>query len=248
MPPTLITAPVIRARHGFTTRAGGVSTGPYQSLNLSRAVGDDPGRVEENRRRVLALFGDPPTAGLDQVHGARVAVAEGPGVYPGDALVTRVPGLLLRVSAADCYPVLLEDPASGAVAAVHAGWRGVAVGVVENTVSALAELSGNDPGGFSAAVGPGICGRCYQVGEEVIRALSRPRLPQTWRPDPGAHGRYRLDLEAAILARLEALGVGRVWTSGRCTFEDEGLFSYRRQGPRSGRMWGLIQGRSDGDL
>ncbi len=241
VPTELITAPVLVSPHGFTTRRGGVSTGPYRSLNLSPGVGDDPDRVAENRRRVLALFGHPPLAELDQEHGARVAVVRAPGRYPGDALVTDRPGLLLRVSAADCYPVLLEDPATGAVAAAHAGWRGVAAGVVENVVGALAKVAGAPPDRLAVAIGPGICGGCYQVGPEVIAAVARAGLPETWRPDPRDQGRYLLDLQAAIVARLRSLGVTRIWASHRCTFEDEELFSYRRQGPKSGRMWGLIQ-------
>jgi len=244
VPLRLIVAPVLTSRHGFTTRRGGVSTGPYRSLNLSLKVGDDPARVAENRRRVLAHFGHPSLAELDQEHGAEVAVVGGPGRYRGDALVTDTPGLLLGVSAADCYPLLLEDPASKAVAAAHAGWRGVAAGVVENVVAALARLGGGAPEGFVAALGPGICGRCYQVGPEVVAAVGA----ENGRPDPAAPGRFRLDLRAAIAARLRGLGLNRIWVSDRCTYEDPELFSYRRQGPRSGRMWGLIQRRDDGTL
>lgn len=231
-----IRAPNLESPHAFTTRAGGVSEGPYATLNLSPAVGDEPARVAENRRRVRAAFGDPPEFALDQVHGNRVVVAEGPGIGEGDGAVTRVPGLLLRVSVADCYPVLLEDPESGAVGAVHAGWRGVAAGIVENAVRTLQEAFGSDPRRLRVAIGPGICGKCYQVGPEVAEAVGGFAFP-----DPLEPGRFRLDLAAAIEARLESLGVTQVWNVRRCTFESEDLFSYRRQGKRSGRMWGVIQ-------
>jgi len=231
-----IQAPNLESPHAFTTREGGVSEGPYATLNLSYAVGDRPEHVAENRRRVLAAFGNPPSFGLDQVHGGRVVIAQGPGTAEGDAAVTDVPGLLLRVSVADCYPLLFEDPKSGAVGVAHAGWRGVAAGIVENTVRALQEAFQSDPETLRVAIGPGICGRCYQVGPEVVEAVGGFA-----RPDPGAEGRFLLDLAAAIEARLRALGVQNVWQANRCTFEDEDLFSYRRQGRKSGRMWGVIQ-------
>jgi len=234
--PSWIRAPILESPHAFTTRAGGVSRGPYATLNLSPGVGDDPERVAENRRRILAAFGHPPAFGLDQVHGSRVVVARGPGVAEGDGAVTNVPGLLLRVSTADCYPLLLEDPDSGAVGAVHAGWRGVAAGIVENAVEAMKQAFGTEPARLRVAIGPGICGKCYQVGPEVVEAVGGFAFS-----DPLEPGRYRLDLAAAIEARLGAVGVEAIWCVRRCTFEEENLFSYRRQGPRSGRMWGVIQ-------
>ena len=236
MHPEWIRAPNLESPHAFTTRAGGVSQGPYATLNLSLGVGDDPEHVAENRRRVLAAFGDPPSFGLDQVHGARVVVAEGPGVAEGDGAVSRVPGLLLRVSTADCYPLLLEDPDTQAVGVAHAGWRGVAAGIVENVVRTMQSTFGSDPARLRVAIGPGICGRCYQVGPEVARAVGGFAVP-----DPRAEGRFLLDLAAAIEDRLKKLGVRNLWRANRCTYEDETLFSYRRQGRKSGRMWGVIQ-------
>jgi len=229
-------APNLESPHVFTTREGGVSQGPYATLNLSHAVGDRPEFVEENRRRVRATFGHPPELGLDQVHGARVVVAQGPGTAEADGAATNVPGLLLRVSVADCYPLLFEDPESQAVAAVHAGWRGVAAGIVENAVATMQKAFHTNPQKLRVAVGPGICGRCYQVGPEVVEAVGGFAVP-----DPSAKGRFLLDLPAAIEARLRALGVMNIWRANRCTFEDETLFSYRRQGRKSGRMWGAIQ-------
>ena len=231
----LLRSPLLESPHGFTTREGGVSKGPYATLNLSFGVGDAPERVAENRRRVLSAFGSPPLFTLDQVHGAEVALAEGPGKAEADAVVTRVPGLLLAVSVADCYPVLFEDPQTGAVGAAHAGWRGVAAGVVENVVETMQAAFQTRPQDLRVAIGPGICGRCYQVGPEVVAAVGGFAVP-----DPRAEGKYLLDLPRAIEERLRALGVRRIWQAGVCTYEDEGLFSYRRQGKRSGRMWGVI--------
>ena len=234
----LLKAPHLESPHGFTSRAGGVSTGPFATLNLSQSVGDDPRAVDENRRRVLAAFGAPPLVRLSQVHGSRAVTVEAPGVYEADAAVTRTLGLLLSVSAADCYPLLLEDPGTGAVGVAHAGWRGVAAGVVENVVAAMEGL-GAKREALRVAIGPGACGRCYQVGPEVARAVG----PAFARPDETAPGRYLLDLLAAIRARLLALGLApeNVWALDACTIEDARFFSYRRQGKRSGRMWGLIQ-------
>ncbi|KIX84412.1 peptidoglycan editing factor PgeF [Thermus filiformis] len=234
----LLTTP-LPTPHGFTTRLGGVSEGPFQSLNLSAATGDDPERVAENQRRVLAAFGHPPVAGLRQVHGTQVHWVEGPGTWEGDGLLTATPGLLLRVGVADCYPLLLYHP-KGAVGALHAGWRGVVGGILPRAV-ALLEERGLDPEHLHLAIGPGIGGRCYQVGEEVAEVFAEARLP-TFAPDPQAPGKYLLDLEAALLLQAQRAGLApeRVYRVGLCTHCDPRLFSHRRDRGRTGRMWGVI--------
>ncbi|GAB5603133.1 peptidoglycan editing factor PgeF [Thermus sp. FJN-A] len=234
----LLTTP-LPVPHGFTTRLGGVSEGPFASLNLSAATGDDPKRVEENQRRVLAAFGHPPVAALKQVHGAQVHLVEGPGVWEGDGLLTRTPGLLLRVGVADCYPLLLYHP-KGAVAALHAGWRGVAAGILPKALELLESL-GLDPREAHLAIGPGIGGGCYQVGEEVAEAFLKAHLP-TFAQDPRAPGKYLLDLERALLLQAERAGLRqeRVYRVGLCTHCEPTLFSHRRDRGRTGRMWGLI--------
>jgi len=239
----LLRTPLIGSPHGFTGRAGGVSEGPWGSLNLSTSVGDDPTRVEENRRRVLAAFGHPPLARLAQVHGARAVRADGPGTWEGDALVSRSPGLLLAVSTADCYPLLFEDPSTNTVAAAHAGWRGVVAGIVEATLDLMESEFHGQPGQIRVAIGPGICGRCYQVGPEVAEAFDRRGLGDALADDPTQSGRFRLDLEKAIVVLLRRRGIpgNHIWRTKQCTYENTALFSYRRQGPKSGRMWGLIQ-------
>ncbi|SDF42059.1 conserved hypothetical protein [Thermus arciformis] len=234
----LLTTP-LPVPHGFTTRLGGVSEGPFSSLNLSAATGDDPKRVAENQRRVLEAFGHPPVAALKQVHGTEVHLVEGPGTWEGDGLLTRTPGLLLRVGVADCYPLLLYHP-GGLVGALHAGWRGVVGGILPKALERLLAL-GLDPREAHLAIGPGIGGACYQVGEEVAEAFARAGL-FAFAPDPKAPGKYLLDLERALL--LQAKGAGlkeeRIYRVGLCTHCDPNLFSHRRDRGRTGRMWGLV--------
>ncbi|GAA6756078.1 peptidoglycan editing factor PgeF [Thermus thalpophilus] len=234
----LLTTP-LPTPHGFTTRLGGVSEGPFARLNLSPATGDDPKRVAENQRRVLAAFGHPPVAALKQVHGTAVHLVEGPGVWEGDGLLTTTKGLLLRVGVADCYPLLLYHP-HGAVAALHAGWRGVVGGILPKALALLADL-GLDPREAHLALGPGIGGCCYQVGEEVVEAFLRAGLP-TFRKDEGAPGKYLLDLEKAILLQAQRGGISerRIYRVGLCTACSPALFSHRRDRGKTGRMWGLV--------
>ncbi|GEM89084.1 laccase domain protein [Oceanithermus desulfurans NBRC 100063] len=232
---------LLAAPHGFTTRAGGVSTGPYTALNLSAATGDDPAAVAENRRRVRAAFGGAPLARLSQVHGTTVHAVRGPGVWEGDGLVSAEPGLLLAVSVADCYPLLLEDPAVGAVAALHAGWRGVLGNILAAGMGRLAGL-GAEPARLRLAVGPGIAGVSYQVSAELAERFAAAGYADAVLPDPEP-GRARLDLPTVIRQQALELGIGleRIEFAGRDTFRDPALFSYRRDGAKSGRMWGLIQ-------
>jgi YfiH family protein len=234
----LLTTP-LPVPHGFTTRLGGVSEGPFASLNLSAATGDDPERVAENQRRVLSAFGHPPVAALKQVHGTQVHRVAGPGLWEGDGLLTRTPGLLLRVGVADCYPLLLYHP-QGAVGALHAGWRGVVGGILPRALELLAEW-GMDPREVHLAMGPGIGGGCYQVGEEVAERFQEAGLP-TLRPDPQAPGKHLLDLEAALLLQARRAGVReeRIYRVGLCTHCQPTLFSHRRDRGRTGRMWGLV--------
>lgn len=233
----------------FTNRNGGTSDGPFRSLNLSAAVGDLPERVAENRRRAAALAGLGPgveVAVAVQEHGQRVIVVDEEleqapvrcgwrVVGRADALVTARTNVALAVLVADCAPVLLADAARGWVAAVHAGWRGLAAGVIQEAVRALCRLSGGRPADLEARVGPCIRACCYEVGPEVARAVGRACRPRG--------GRFVLDVaEAARGALLEAgLDGARIQVDGRCTACREDLFySYRRDGPAGGRMAGLV--------
>jgi polyphenol oxidase len=220
----------------FTTRHGGLSSGIYESLNLSPRVGDDAEAVASNRTRVSGFAGAT-VVYVSQVHGNRVIEAN-PGREPeADALFTQEDGLAVAVLVADCVPILLHDGASGAVSAVHAGRRGVAVGVVPNAVEALVGLRGSRSGVLSASIGPAICGGCYEVPaemrDEVAAVAPAAYAETTW-------GTPSLDLRAAVRAQLTAAGVGNIAIVGPCTRESPDHFSHRRDGV-TGRFAGVIR-------
>ena len=235
----IMTTPILRAAHGFTSRAGGVSVGAYAGLNLDDRQ-DDPAAVSENRRRLTAELGFLPeqVARLEQVHGADVVQASPGQMQRADAQVTHQPGVLLAVATADCYPVLLEDPEagvleSGVLGAAHAGWRGTVADIVGRTVRAMAGL-GARPERVRAAVGPGICAAQYPVGSEVVSAFEEAGLGQFVQ---GGH----LDLCAANLYLLLRAGLlpEHLWASGRCSTETQ-FYSHRRDAGTTGRMWAVI--------
>lgn len=242
----LIQAPNLAVSHGFGTRQGGVSTGRFAGLNLGLSSGDEPARVEENRRRFLAALEAEPgsVCGLSQVHGDRVFQGE-PCWFEeeADAAVSDDPGLLLVVGAADCFPLLYYDPRSGAVGAAHCGWRGSLAGLAAKVVGELAARYGSRPGDIRVAVGPGIRGPCYQVSADVAESfLAQGFAPSVATPDGPGH--YRLDLAAANRAALLAAGVApeHLWDSGLCTHCDAARFySYRRDRGETGRHWAAIR-------
>ncbi|WP_285694289.1 peptidoglycan editing factor PgeF [Actinomadura sp. NBRC 104412] len=223
----------------FTSRTGGVSAAPFDSLNLGGAVGDDPEAVRENRARVETALGLPPgrTVWMRQVHGADVRVVdEVPADTPEvDALVTTVPGLALAVLVADCAPVLLADPVARVVGAAHSGRPGTAAGVVPALVRRMVER-GADPSRIRAAIGPAVCGECYEV-PEAMRDEVAAVVPAARATTRG--GTPALDIRAGIAAQLAGEGVTDVRTDPRCTLETPGLFSYRRDG-RTGRFAGYV--------
>ena len=227
---------------GFTMRGGGVSAGPYDTLNLGARVGDDPLRVHDNRARFAAAAGVPAVALVhaEQVHGADVAVVDRPvhaAVPAVDALVTTTPGIALAVLAADCLPVLLADPTAGVVAVAHAGRAGLAAGVLQETVSAMVGL-GATAAGTTAVLGPAVCGRCYEVPEALADSVERlvPGSRCTTRT-----GTTAIDLLAGARGVLRRAGVGAVETVGGCTIEQpERFFSYRRDGV-TGRHAGVVR-------
>ncbi|MCW5889359.1 MAG: peptidoglycan editing factor PgeF [bacterium] len=182
-----------------------------------------------------------PVVTARQVHGTAVVEAarwdERP---PADAVVTGARGLLVGVVTADCTPVLLVDPQRRLAAAVHAGWRGAAAGVVEAAIEALRARFAVEPGDLHACLGPTIGGCCYQVGAEVREAFvarTGERTAAAWQPDGDRH---RLDLRAAVTSLLHAAGVGDVVSVGPCTACDAGWYSYRRDGAGAGRQVGVI--------
>lgn len=233
--------------HGFATRIGGVSSAPFETLNLGLSSGDEAASVEANRDRVLRAFGvdrEQVTA-FHQVHGARV-LDGAPGWFDeeADAAVSATPGAFLVVSVADCFPLLFHDPVAGVVAAAHCGWRGTALGLAGDVVRSMQARHGSHAEDVRVAIGPGIRGACYQVGLEVAEAFRAAGFPSSvCVKEPGDTDRYRLDLPAANRYRLARAGVpdANVHDIGACTHcEPERFYSYRRDGPRSGRHWAVI--------
>ena len=224
-------------RMGFTTRRGGVSRAPYDTLNLGRSTADDLAAVSENRRRLLTALGLDPerlaTAG--QIHGADTLTVAAPGLAgPGDALVTTRRGLVLAVTAADCLPLLLAG--AGGVAAVHAGWRGAAAGVAEAALRALSAAAGCAPGQVTAHFGPCIRDCCYEVGEEVAARFPAAAVRR-------AEAALRLSVPEAVRLRLLEAGVApeAIHDTGACTACDpEWYYSHRRDRGVTGRHWGVI--------
>jgi YfiH family protein len=246
----LLESPLLAAfPHGFTTRAGGVSAPPFDSLNLGGAVGDDPARVAENWRRLEARTGLR-FARVRQVHGTRAVLADAPcePCEEADAVVTAAAGVAACVSVADCVPVLLADPGSGGVAAVHAGWRGTLAGAAAEGVLALRRELGAPAARLLAVVGPSIGPCCYEVSEDVA-APFRARLgSDVVREAPsGAGGGPHLDLWAANARVLDRAGVApeRVHVMGACTScGRDRFYSHRRDRGRTGRQVAFIAPRA----
>lgn len=227
-----------RVRAFVTTRHGGVSRGEFASMNIGTRSGDDPANVQANRRILRGHLPAEPRW-MAQVHGVQVADLDRFGsdeVPTADAAVTRSPGRVAVVSTADCMPLFLCDVAGTRVAVAHAGWRGMAAGVIENTVRAL----GSDPSRTLAWMGPAIGPEAFEVGPEVRAQFvdADPAADSAFKPH--RTGKYLADLYALARQRLARAGVTRVHGGGFCTFGDaENFFSYRRA-QKSGRMGACI--------
>ena len=210
-----------------TTRSGGDTRG---ELDLGRGGGKE--RLARNRARLCAAIGKPDVQWLRQVHGTRVYHAPRVGdEVEADAVWTDVPGVAVAVTTADCIPIVVADSASDVVAVIHCGWRGAVGGVIEATLRELPfEL--ND---LRAWLGPGICGRCYEVGGDVYeKAILWPGAEETFSP-AGVAGKWLFDLPAYAAGQLKSAGVDEICRSDACTFHDDRFFSYRRDG-RTGLM------------
>jgi polyphenol oxidase len=218
--------------HGFFTREGGVSTGIYASLNCGGGSGDDRDAVAENRRRAATMLGVAPDALATnhQVHGIRVTTLVRPitGERPrADAMVTRERGLALGILTADCVPVLFADGEAGVIGAAHAGWRGALAGVLEATVSAMAAL-GAEPQRIRSGLGPAIGPASYEVGPE-FPAPFLAQDPANARFFVAAGAKFHFDLPGYVRARLSALGLAVINSTGGDTAADpQRFFSYRR--------------------
>jgi polyphenol oxidase len=232
----------------MSTRAGGVSVGPFASLNVGTAVGDEPAAVSENRARLAAAIGAAPVW-LRQVHGARVvrvgAADAGAAPQEADACWTDEPGVACAVQVADCLPVLLAARNGRAVAAAHAGWRGLVLGVVEAALAALCDAAACNPGEVAAWLGPCIGPRRFEVGADVLQAFgASPRSPDALRfvarPRPDGSARWLANLPQLARDRLRAAGVHRIAGGTWCTVEAASdFFSFRRDGV-TGRMAALV--------
>ena len=221
----------------MTTRRGGVSVEPYASFNLASHVGDDGRAVAANRHRLrhaLSLPTEP--AWLEQVHGTAVAVLPGIVAGPADAAVAFTPGHVCAVLVADCLPVFLASRAGDRVGVAHAGWRGLADGVVEATVAAL----DCEPGSLVAWLGPSIGPDAFEVGSDVREAFLDRDAGAAAAFRAGSAGNYHADLPALARRRLAALGIRDVSGGGLCTHADPARFySFRRDGA-TGRMAALV--------
>ena len=218
---------------GTTTRTGGVSNGIYASMNLGDHVGDDPADVAENRRRFVAGCGlatEP--AWLTQVHGTAVQEVGGAVLPEADAAIARGTGAAVAVLTADCLPILLCAESGDEIAAIHAGWRGLAAGIVAETIARM--KTSRDQ--LLAWLGPAISQAAFEVGDEVRAAFVADDAGADGCFRRNERGRWQADLYALATRQLAAAGIGVVYGGGLCTFGDsERFFSYRRDG-QCGRM------------
>ncbi len=257
--------------HGFSVRTGGVSRGPYESLNLGRGVGDDPAAVQENLRRLAeaaGLEGPQAFASAHQVHGDRVVGAtrgaplteifppssgseaeagpETDGAVRADAVIALGPGVAAAVRVADCVPVLLYAPDRGLAAAVHSGWRGARAAIAARGVRAMQHVSRADPARMLAAVGPCIERCCYEVGKDLA-ALFRSLFGPQAADDPQTTAKPHLDLRFCVESALRSAGVRqeRIEHAGGCTSCDiSACFSHRRDRGTTGRHLAFIASRA----
>jgi YfiH family protein len=232
--------------HAFFTRQGGVSDGIYASLNGGLGSSDDPSRVAENRRRMAEHLGVQPDdlISVHQVHSPDVVTVEGPwtGTRPkADGMVTRVPGLALGITTADCGPVLFADPHAGVIGAAHAGWRGAFTGVLEATIAAMEGL-GARRDKIIAVLGPMISQAAYEVGPEFVARFLEADAGNTRFFAPGRKPDHaQFDLPGFIGARLEHAGIGEVVDLRLCTYSDEEKFySFRRTTHRGEPDYGRL--------
>ena len=234
--------------HGFLGRKGGVSTGPFESLNLAYWVGDNSSHVDENWRRVREVIfntsGEAPIARCHQVHGknVRVVTRENIAEKPeGDGMVTTEAGILLAVASADCVPILMTDARCEIVGAIHAGWRGVIAGIAEEGVRAMDSLAAK-PSDIRAALGPSIGQCCFEVDEELAHRFAREVAGAERHSRPGRPGKSHLDLRAIVTDQLMRAGLPResIINVAPCTKCANDRFFSRRADPSSGLQLSFI--------
>ena len=242
--------------HGFSTRLGGVSEGMWASLNLGVSRGDDPDRVRENYRRFLGAIGAEGERLVmsHQVHGDHVRVVTsadwksdpyGRIDYEADGLMTATPGVTLVVFASDCIPVLLYDPVRRVIAAVHAGWKGTASGIVTRAVEKMADVYECTPEHILAAIGPGICANCFETHEDVPNAMMAAMGTQVLQHvQIKDNGKFSVDLKGINAMQLELAGVKKenITVSDECpACLPDKYWSHRKTGENRGSMAAVIQ-------
>jgi polyphenol oxidase len=237
-------------RHGFSTRRGGSGVLAENSLNLGQESQYSSDQVEVNRRRFLSALHieHANLITLHQIHSDRfVIIGENPGEWnplEGDALITQARGVALAIQVADCLPILLADPMTRCVAAIHAGWKGTLARIAGKTLAGMQREFGSNPENCLIVIGAGIRSCCFEVGREVARSFEEafPGISCA-RSHPNHPGKYFLDMRAALDVQLFSAGIRRenILDLGLCTrCNPEEFFSYRGEGARAGRMMGVI--------
>ncbi len=220
----------------ITTRDGGVSNGPYASLNLGARTDDDPAAAAENRARLLAHLPQPPKW-LAQVHGSSVVNADTLQDIPSaDASVAQQPGTVCAILVADCLPILIADHAGTCIGAAHAGWRGLAGGVIANTIARMPAR----PADLLAYIGPGIGPTAFEVGDDVLHAFCKDTPEREAAFKPLRPGKWLCDLPALARDALHRAGVMQVYGGAMCTYSDAKRFYSHRRDRITGRMAALI--------
>ena len=248
--PSTFSIPILTAwdseqlAHGFLGRVGGVSVGPYASLNLAYWVGDDPAHVDENWRRLREVIGEAPIARCHQVHGktVRIVTRENISERPeGDGMVTGERGILLAVASADCVPILMTDAQHKVVGAIHAGWRGVIAGIAEEGVRTMESL-GARPSEIRAALGPSIGQCCFEVDEDLAHRFAREVAGSERHTRAGRPGKSHLDLRGIVTDQLMAAGLSResIINVGPCSKCANDRFFSRRANASSGLQLSFI--------
>lgn len=248
----LIQSPLLSSlsfiNHGFTTRQGGISTGHFESLNAAMEKEDPQENVIENRYRIAHTLGAKPEnlLTLSQIHSNKVVIVDKPWKHEdrpqGDALITTVPGLLLSIVTADCVPVLLADPFSQTIAAVHVGWKGAASGIIKNTIQEMVTL-GARRSDIQAAIGPCIWQEYYEVDQSFYESFfsSHPSVETYFEPSPhpDREGHWHFDLPGFVEGCLLKEEVNQLSPSPADTYSDEEqFFSYRRKTHRNEDVFG----------
>ncbi|MDY0292310.1 MAG: peptidoglycan editing factor PgeF [Desulfuromonadaceae bacterium] len=242
---------------GVTTRNGGISRAPFNSLNLGIHTDDAPHSVEGNLTTFAHAFGIAQHHLLlvKQVHGCDIVVLEQKNYdvshfqdVEADAIITNQPGLMLGITVADCYPILVFDPHQRVAAAIHAGWRGVVNGIIGDTIATMQNEFKSDPSTLQVAVGPGISKEHYIVGKEVRDAFRTSANSTHWREvaQEVELGQWRLDLRQSCVMQVHAAGIkpSNCDVSELCTYKNRDmLFSYRRDQGQTGRQMGYIMFR-----